>query len=150
MQKYVFKQQSSARTALGSSRPERLICRRRRSYIPATVHFMKYPFRHKLMVSQYNYLKILTVRRGSNPAVAKREHVANETANPLATCEVYSDWLRSLHSAGHRSLQIRKQAAQSGRRSSAQRLLCPLCAGEPENAKQPGFTLSPLNTYFCI
>ena len=51
VQKYVFKQQSSARTAFWPSRPERLICSRRRSYIPATVHFMKYPFRHKLMVS---------------------------------------------------------------------------------------------------
>jgi hypothetical protein len=69
--------------------------------------------------------------------------VANETANPSATGEVYFNWLRYLHSAGHRSLQIRKQAAQSGRRSSAQRLLCPLCAGEPENAKQPGFYVDP-------
>ena len=70
-------------------------------------------------------------------------YVANETANPSATGEVYFNWLRYLHSAGHRSLQIRKQAAQSGRRSSAQRLLCPLCAGEPENAKQPGFYVDP-------
>ena len=68
VQKYVFKQQSSARTALWPSRPERLICSRRMAYIPATVHFMKYPFRHKLMVSQYNYLHTLTVRLGSNPA----------------------------------------------------------------------------------
>ena len=50
------RQQSSARTALWPSRPERLICRRRRSYIPAPVHFMKYPFRDKLRDSQYNYL----------------------------------------------------------------------------------------------
>ena len=33
----MFGQQSSARTALGPSRPQRLICSRRRSYIPATV-----------------------------------------------------------------------------------------------------------------
>ena len=59
VQKYVFKQQSSARTALWPSRPERLICSRRRSYIPATVHIMKCPFRHKLMVSQYNYCRHL-------------------------------------------------------------------------------------------
>ena len=31
------RQQSSARTALGPSRPQRLICSRRRAYIPATV-----------------------------------------------------------------------------------------------------------------
>ena len=73
VQKYVFKQQSSARTALGPSRPQRLICSRWRSYIPATVHFMKYPFRHKLMDSQYSYLQILTVRLGSNPADAYHE-----------------------------------------------------------------------------
>ena len=33
----ILGQQSSARTALGPSRPQRLICSRRRSYIPATV-----------------------------------------------------------------------------------------------------------------
>ena len=33
----IFGQQLSARTALGPSRPQRLICSRRRSYIPATV-----------------------------------------------------------------------------------------------------------------
>ena len=33
----IERQQSSARTALGPSRPQRLICSRRRSYIPATV-----------------------------------------------------------------------------------------------------------------
>ena len=33
----IERQQSSARTVLGSNRPQRLICSRRRSYIPATV-----------------------------------------------------------------------------------------------------------------
>ena len=44
-----------------------------------------------------------------------------------------SDRLRFFHSAGHRSWQIRQPAAQSGRRSSAQRLLCPLCADHREH-----------------
>ena len=41
-------QQSSARTALWPSRPERLICRRRRAYIPPPVHFTEDPFGQNL------------------------------------------------------------------------------------------------------
>ena len=37
------RQQSSARTAFRPSRPQRLICSRRRAYIPATVTYKKFP-----------------------------------------------------------------------------------------------------------
>ena len=58
-----------------------------------------------------------------------------------------SDWLRFFHRIGHRSLQIRKHAAQSGLRSLLAELRSPLCAGEPENSKQPlshTFAFDPL------
>jgi hypothetical protein len=47
-------QQSSARTALWPSRPQRLICSRRRSYIPATVTHPEYPSR-LIIIFQYPF-----------------------------------------------------------------------------------------------
>ena len=44
------RQQSSARTALGPSRPQRLTCSRRRTYIPATVLFGGGSMERKLLL----------------------------------------------------------------------------------------------------
>mgnify|MGYP003298695859 FL=1 len=50
------RQQSSARTALGPSRPQRLTCSRRRAYIPATVLFGGNPWSVSSCCSViYNY-----------------------------------------------------------------------------------------------
>ena len=50
----------------------------------------------------------------------------------------------------HRRLQIRKQAPQSRRRSSAQGLRRLLCAGDAENANQPGFSVEPTFRGQCL
>ena len=54
-------QQTSARTALGTSRPQRLICSRRRSFIPSTVTAWNHPSPWPPEISLY--CVIYTLRR---------------------------------------------------------------------------------------
>ena len=54
------RQQSSARTALGPSRPQRLICSRRRAYIPATVLFQGKAVERKFL--QFSNIQLPTCR----------------------------------------------------------------------------------------
>ena len=56
---------------------------------------------------------------------------------------LYSDLQRSLHSAGHRSLQWQASCSKQAAQAKPKGLLRLLCAGDAENVNQPGFPLSP-------
>ena len=63
-------------------------------------------------------------------------------------CYLSSDcWCNQLRL--HRCQRIRLLTTQSRRRSSANGLLCLLCAGEAKNAKQPGFYVEPNFLHFA-
>ena len=55
------RQQSSARTALGPSRPQRLTSSRRRAYIPATVLFGGGSMERKFLL--FSNIRLLTCRQ---------------------------------------------------------------------------------------